>query len=76
MTVIEQRYEVTEKEFLAVVYAINNSRPYLYGREFILACDMSRFIGSPLRKTLSHDSFARDIDSRTTNSFFSTKIES
>ena len=39
MTGIEQRYEVTEKECLAVLYAINNFRPYLYGREFILACD-------------------------------------
>ena len=39
MTGIEQRYKVTEKECLAVAYAMNNFRPYLYGREFILACD-------------------------------------
>ena len=39
MTGIEQRYEVTEKKCLAVVYAINYFRPYLYGQKFILACD-------------------------------------
>ena len=35
----EQNYSKAEKECLAVLYAVGNFRPYLYGREFILACD-------------------------------------
>ena len=39
MNTCEQRYLEAEKECLAVLYAVNNFRPYLYGREFILAYD-------------------------------------
>ena len=39
MNTCEQRYPEAEKECLAVLYAVMNFRPYLYGREFILACD-------------------------------------
>ena len=35
----EQNYSKAEKECLAVHYAVGNFRPYLYCREFILACD-------------------------------------
>ena len=35
----ERNYSPEEKECLALLYAVNNFRPYLYGREFILACD-------------------------------------
>ena len=31
----KQNYSKAEKEFLAVLYAVMNFRPYLYGREFI-----------------------------------------
>ena len=34
-----QNYSKAEKECLAVLYAVGNFRPDLYGREFILACD-------------------------------------
>ena len=39
MNACEQKYAKAEKECLAVLYAVMNFRPYLYGREFILACD-------------------------------------
>ena len=35
----EQKHAKAEKECLAVMYAQLNFRVYLYGREFILACD-------------------------------------
>lgn len=35
----EQRYDEAERECLAVLYAVESFRPYLYGREFTLACD-------------------------------------
>ena len=35
----ELNYDMEEKECLAVLYAVDNFRPYLYGRGFILACD-------------------------------------
>ena len=39
MNSCEQKYAKAEKECLAVLYAVMNFRPFLYGREFILACD-------------------------------------
>ena len=39
MNACKQKYAKAEKECLAVLYAVMNFRPYLYGREFILACD-------------------------------------
>ena len=39
MNSCEQNYSKAEKEFLAVLYAVTNFHPYLYGREFVLACD-------------------------------------
>ena len=39
MNPCEQKYAKAEEECLAVLYAVMNFRPYLYGREFILACD-------------------------------------
>ena len=39
MNSYEQNYSKAEKECLAVLYAVTNFRPYLYGREFMLACD-------------------------------------
>lgn len=39
LTSIEQRYYMIEKECLAVLYAVLIFRPFLYGREFILAYD-------------------------------------
>ena len=39
MNSCEQNYSKAEKECLAVLYAVTNFRPYLYGREFVLACD-------------------------------------
>ena len=39
MNSCEQDYSKAEKECLAVLYAVTNFRSYLYGREFILACD-------------------------------------
>ena len=39
MNACEQKYAKAEKECLAVLYAVMNFRPYLYGREFILVRD-------------------------------------
>ena len=39
MNSCEHKYAKAEKECLEVLYAEMNFRPYLYGREFILACD-------------------------------------
>ena len=39
MNTCEQRYPEAKKECLAVLYTVMNFRPYLYSREFILACD-------------------------------------
>ena len=39
MNSCEQNYLKAEKKCLAVLYAVTNFRPYLYGREFMLACD-------------------------------------
>ena len=39
MNSCEQNYSKAEKECLAVLYAVTNFRPYLYGREFVLACE-------------------------------------
>ena len=39
MNSCEQNYSKAEKECLAVLYAVTKFRPYLYGREFVLACD-------------------------------------
>lgn len=35
----EKDYNKKEKECLAVVDALENFRPYLYGRKFLLSCD-------------------------------------
>lgn len=35
----ECKYPQTGRECLAVMYALENYRPYLYGRKFILSCD-------------------------------------
>lgn len=35
----ELNYDKAQKECLAVLYSVGNFQPYLYGREFILACD-------------------------------------
>ncbi|XP_051153378.1 uncharacterized protein LOC127287824 [Leptopilina boulardi] len=35
----EQNYSTTEKECLAVLYAVNHFRPYIYGKKFILVSD-------------------------------------
>ena len=38
MNSCEKNYSKAEKECLAMLYAVTNFRPYLYGREFVLAC--------------------------------------
>ena len=35
----EQKYSVTDKEFLAIVYSVNYYRPYLYGNHFKIVTD-------------------------------------
>lgn len=35
----EQKYPKHERECLGILYSVENFRPYLYGREFILACE-------------------------------------
>lgn len=35
----EQKYSVTDKEFLAIVYSVNYFRPYLYGNHFKIITD-------------------------------------
>lgn len=39
LTKTEQNYFTTEKECLAVLYAVLHFRPYLYGRKFTLISD-------------------------------------
>ena len=39
MNACEKRYAKAEKECFVVLYAVVNFHPYLYSREFILACD-------------------------------------
>ena len=36
---VSKKYAETEKECLAVLYAVMNFRPYMYGQEFILTCN-------------------------------------
>lgn len=49
----ERNYNTTEKEMLGVVWAINNYRPYLYGRHFTVYSDHKPLLGDsknpPLR---------------------------
>ena len=33
------KYNVTEKELFAVIFAVNQFRPYIYGRKFTLVTD-------------------------------------
>lgn len=40
----EQKYNTTEKELLGVLWALNQFRPYIYGRKFILRTDHKALI--------------------------------
>lgn len=49
----ERNYSATERELLAVVWAITVFRPYLYGREFIVQTDHKPLIGIFRTKDIS-----------------------
>lgn len=45
----ERNYSTTEKELLAIVYALRFFRPYIYGRQFLIQTDHK-----PLQHLMSH----------------------